>query len=100
MIFRCLNVGTRLRSLSYDHIRKAFTEARTCCGAILSFADHDYRDMRPDINHVRTMLHNVKSEFPDVSIKYAGAEDAAVSLMGYGSKPAPKIGCTLNASTA
>jgi hypothetical protein len=95
MIFRCLNVGTRLRSLSQDHIREAFTEARASGAAILSFANHDYRDMRPDINQVCTMLKSVKSEFPDVSIKYAGAEEAAISLMGYGNKPAPKLGIHL-----
>ena len=39
-IFRCLNVGTRIRSLTHDHIREALTEARTSGGAILSFADH------------------------------------------------------------
>jgi hypothetical protein len=96
MIFRCLNVGTRLRSLSQDHIREAYTEARASGAAILSFADHDYRDMRPDINQVRTMLRKVKSEFPDVSIKYAGAEDAVVSLMDYGNKPTPKLSINLD----
>ena len=95
MIFRCLNVGTRLRSLTQDHVREAFSEARISGTAILSFADHDYRDMRPNVNLVRTMLRNVKSEFPDVSIKYAGAEKAAVSLMGYGNKPGPKLGTNL-----
>ena len=84
-------MGTRLRSLSQDHVREAFAEARNSGAAILSFADHDYRDMRPNVNLVRTMLCNVKSEFPDVAIKFAGAEDAAVSLMGYGNKPAPKL---------
>ncbi len=93
LIFRCLNVGTRLRSLSEDHVREAFTEARDSGAAILSFADHDYRDMRPNVNLVRSMLRNVKTEFPDVSIKFSGAEDAAVSLMGMGycNKPAPKL---------
>jgi hypothetical protein len=91
MIFRCLNIGTRLRSLTKEHVRDAFTEARESGAAILSFADHDYRDIRPDINEVRAMLRNVKLEFPDVHIKYSGAEDAAVSLMGYDKMPAPKL---------
>ena len=95
MIFRCLNIGTRLRSLTENHVREAFVEARASGVAILSFANHDYRDMRPDVNQVCTMLRNVKSEFPDVSIKYAGAEEAAISLMGYENKPAPKLAIKL-----
>lgn len=95
MIFRCLNVGTRLRSLTQAHIREAFLEARASGSAILSFADHDYRDMRSDVNQVQTMLRNIKAEFPDVSIKYSGAEDAAVSLMDYSDKSAPKLGINL-----
>lgn len=95
MIFRCLNVGTRLRSLTQDHVREAFLEASASGAAILSFADHDYRDMRPDVNQVQTMLHNIKAEFPDVSVKYAGAEYAAVSLMGYGKKTAPRLDISL-----
>lgn len=94
-IFRCLNVGTRLRSLNQNHVREAFCEARSEGGAILSFADHDYRDMRPDVDSVRTMLTKVKSEFPDVSIKYAGAEEAAISLIGKANSPAPKLGIEL-----
>jgi hypothetical protein len=96
MIFRCLNVGTRLRSLTQEHVREAFTESRTSGGAILSFANHDYRDMRPDIDLVRAMISNVKAEFPDVSVKYSGAEDAAVALLDYGDKLAPQLRINLN----
>ena len=95
MIFRCLNIGTRLRSLTENHVREAFVEARASGAAILSFANHDYRDMRPDINQMYTMLRNVKADFPDVSFKYAGAEEAAISLMGYENKPAPKLAINL-----
>jgi hypothetical protein len=91
MIFRCLNIGTRLRSLSEDHVREAFLEARASGGAILAFADHDYRDIRPDVELVRAMINNVREGFPDVSIRYAGAEEAVVSLAGYGEKLAPKL---------
>lgn len=95
MIFRCLNVGTRLRPLTLDHVREAFSEARVSGAAILSFADHDYRDMRPDVNAVRSMLRDIKKEYPDVLLKYAGAEEAAISLMGYGENPAPILGLEL-----
>ena len=91
MIFRCLNIGTRFRSLTQDHVREAFVEAKENGSAILSFANHDFRDMRPDINQVRKMLRKVKQDFPDVNIRYAGAEEAAVSLMGYKGKSELKL---------
>ena len=56
IIFRCLNIGTRLRSLTQDHMREAFTEAKNSGTAILSFANHDYRDMRQDLDEFRNML--------------------------------------------
>lgn len=95
MIFRCLNVGTRLRPLTLNHVREAFIEAKGSSAAILSFANHDYRDMRPDIRQVRFMLNKIKPEFPEVRIKYAGAEEAAVSLLGYDSRPAPRLSANL-----
>lgn len=82
-IFRCLNVGTRFRTLTENHVREAFSEANSDGAAILAFADHDYRDMRPDIDTVRQFLQIVRKDYPDVHIKYAGAEAAAIGLLGY-----------------
>jgi len=91
MIFRCLNVGTRFRNLTTDHVHDAFLEARSTGGAILSFADHDYRDIRSDVAFVRAMLRAIKKQYPDVMVKYAGAEEAAMSLLGYSEQLPPKL---------
>lgn len=76
-IFRCLNVGTRLRQLSMKDVRAAFADARQHGSAILAFADHDYRDIRPDVEQVRAMLQQVRPEFPEVRFQFSGAEAAA-----------------------
>ena len=89
LIFRCLNVGTRFRCLTTNHVHEAFSEAKASGGAILSFANHDYRDIRPDVRNVRSMLGAIRKQYPDVKLKYAGAEEAAISLSGYGEKPPP-----------
>ena len=86
-IFRCLNVGTRFRALTGQHVRAAFAEADECGSAILAFADHDYRDIRKDVDAVRKLLGVVKLEYPSVKIRYAGAEAAAVELLGLQQKP-------------
>ncbi len=86
-IFRCLNVGTRFRALTEHHVREAFSEADASGAAILAFADHDYRDMRPDVDVVRALLKSVRADYQEVKIKYAGAEAAAVALLGFEQKP-------------
>jgi len=83
LIFRCLNIGTRFRCLTQSDVLDAFIEANKNGSAILAVANHDYRDMRDDINQVRSFLKSSKKDFPDVLIKYSGAEAAAVSIMGW-----------------
>ncbi len=90
-IFRCLNVGTRFRSLTERHVREAFNEASTTGSSILAFADHDYRDIRKDVASVRELLKKVKLNYPEVKIKYSGAEAAAIKLLGYEKKQKLKL---------
>lgn len=76
-IFRCLNVGTRLRCLTQEDVRKAFEDSQARGSAILAFADHDYRDLRPDVEHVRQLIATVAPDYPEVSLRFSGAEEAA-----------------------
>jgi hypothetical protein len=96
VIFRCLNVGTRFRLLSKEHVAEAFSEAEEYGSAILAFANHDFRDMRPDVREVFELLTNVKSRFPNVKIKFAGAEEASIMHLGYMNKIPPKLNVNLN----
>ena len=95
IIFRCLNVGTRLRVLNLSHVRKAFMEAHESGSAILAFSDHDYRDIRPDVEVVRAMINEIKPEFPEVSLRFSGAEEAARDVLGVGAEPAPQLSLRL-----
>ena len=79
-IFRCMNIGTRFRVLTEAHLREAFSEANERGAAIVAFADHDYRDIRPDVLKVQEMIALVRKEYPNVKIKYAGAQEAARQL--------------------
>lgn len=94
-IFRCLNVGTRLRMLRASHVRQAFAEARDQGAAILAFADHDFRDIRLDVARVRAMLAEVRPEFPEVMLHFSGAEAAARNLLGVAAAPPPELSIQL-----
>lgn len=76
-IFRCLNVGTRTRLLNHIHLDQAFEEAIKFGSSILAFADHDYRDIRPDILYVWNCLQKAKRKYPEVLVKFSGAHEAA-----------------------
>lgn len=76
-IFRCLNVGTRFKTLQERHVREAFAEANEKGSAILAFSNHDYRDIRPDVTYVRELLAKVKPDFAGVAMRFSGAVEAA-----------------------
>jgi hypothetical protein len=95
-IFRCLNVGTRLRPLLPRHVHEAFAEARDKGSAILAFADHDYRDIRHDVDAVRAMLQQVKTDFPDVELRFSGAETAARDVLGVSAEKPPALSILLD----
>lgn len=76
-VFRCLNVGTRFRELTALHVEQALQQAGQAGSAILAFADHDYRDIRPDVRRVREMLQQARARHPLVRIRFAGAAAAA-----------------------
>ena len=95
-IFRCLNMGTRIRILTVNHVREAFEEAQKTGNAIIAFADHDWRDIAPDVHEMRDMLNKVGGEFPEVKIKYSGAEQAALEVLGFTNKPKLKLSLELD----
>lgn len=79
-IFRCLNIGTRLRQLNYEHLEEAYFEAQKYGNSIVAFADHDYRDIIRDVNYLRDLIRKLKNNHPEVLIKFSGAEAAAIAI--------------------
>lgn len=75
-ISRCLNIGTRSYLLDEKEVRRAFNEARNGKSVIMSFADHDFRDLRKDVKEVYSHIVNVKKDFPDVEFENCEAVDA------------------------
>ena len=73
---KCLNVGTRLRLLTEHEIRKAFELARDEGKAILSFTNHDFRDMSIDIEDTYEKIFRIAKEFEDVNVFNSDAIEA------------------------
>ncbi len=79
---RCLNVGTRTRCLRQSDVDQAFAEAGQGLPVILAFADHDFRDIRPDVRAVAAMLEDAARRHPGVGYRFCEAREAARSALG------------------
>ena len=75
-IGRCLNIGTRAYLLDEKEVVRAFKEAREGKSVVMSFADHDFRDLRADVKEVYDHIIKVKNDFPEVEFENCEAIDA------------------------
>lgn len=81
-ITRCLNMYARTRQLSQCDVDDAFRAASEGRDVILSFTDHDYKDMEFEISRVREMLEVSHRKNPDVKFIYSNAVDAMRKTLG------------------
>ncbi len=93
-IARCLNVGTRYRLLAEKDVRQAFREAQDGQPVVLAFTNHDFRDIRPDVDQVRRLLAAIGQEFPDVPFDFCEAVEAMRKALMLQPEPA----CPLEAA--
>jgi hypothetical protein len=96
-IARCLNIGTRYRLLTERDVRQAFDEAREGKPVVLAVTNHDFRDMRPDIEAVRNLVAAVVTEYPDVSFRFSEAVQAMRDSLRLPAQPACELDLRLQA---
>lgn len=89
-IGRCLNVGTRLRLLDQDNVELAFEQAQCGEPSILSFTNHDFREIADDISYVHGMLQKAQTKFTDVTFKYVDGREAMRQALNL-KKPLEKL---------
>jgi hypothetical protein len=80
-IFRCLNVGTRFRLLDQAEVDQAFQRANEGLPTLMAFMNHDYRDMRVDVESVHHMLTESSKKYPEVQWVHSGAKAAAKAVL-------------------
>lgn len=81
-IFRCLNMKARLRELALRDVEASFAQASENGSAVLSFTNHDFRDMESEINNVREMVTVASRKWPGVKYLYRNALEAAREHLG------------------
>lgn len=75
-VARCLNIGARARTLTQTDVDEAFAQAGQGKSVVLSFANHDHRDIRPDIHAVHAMLADAAARHSGVSFRFCTARQA------------------------
>jgi hypothetical protein len=84
---RCLNMRTRMRCLNQGEVDRAFAEAQDGSPVVLSFTNHDFRNMRPEMESVYHLLKSASERFPDVGFKFCEAREAIRSAMDLKRRP-------------
>lgn len=72
-IGRCLNMEARIRELKLSDVELAFKEANSNGKALLSFTNHDFRDMTTEIDKVWNMIKEVANNYKDVKFMHVNA---------------------------
>lgn len=81
-ITRCLNMYARVRQITSEDVEDAFREAQAGKNVILSFTDHDYKDMYYEIMSVRELIRQASGKYKDVSFEYSDAVKAMRKCLG------------------
>jgi hypothetical protein len=82
-IARILNMKSRHRNISEQEIEKAFQKAANGEAVYLGITNHDWRDMKVEIDEFRAMLSNVIVKYPNVKFKFCETVKAFQQVLGY-----------------
>jgi hypothetical protein len=80
-IARCLSIDDRGYSINFEDVVSAFKEADNSEASILSFTNHDFRDMSVDLDRMRFFLEKASLVYPNVKFKYSNAVDAMRAVL-------------------
>ncbi len=80
-IARCIDIMSRGKNISRDEVEKAFSRTNEGKPTLMSFSNHDFRDMAFEVDYVRDLILSVSKDYPEVKFKYCEAVDAFRSVV-------------------
>lgn len=86
IIARCLNMNTRARNITEQDFEQAFSEARAGKNQLVSFTDHDFRDICFDVKLMREMILKVSERYLDVEFEFCNAVEGMRKYLGLEAK--------------
>lgn len=91
-LFRCTDLWTYLTRLQESEVDEAFEQARKFGSSVLTYYNHDFRDMKTEIEEGYEVIKRVADRYPDVNWKFANALQAARAHLGLGNMPVKLTG--------
>jgi hypothetical protein len=91
LIARCLNVLSRVASLDEAEVEKAFRRAAAGRDTIVGVCSHDWRNMVPEVEHVRGLIAAASARFPGVPFRFSPATEAFRSQLPDERRTAPAL---------
>jgi hypothetical protein len=96
VIGRALNVLNRIASIDQREMDKAFARAAKGLPTLVGIASHDWRDLGTEVDHVRELIVQSASRFPDVPFKYCDANQAFQDVLWPQGCDGPALSFDLN----
>ena len=81
-IARCLPIAERGYLTSFEDVSQAFDEARERGSSILGVTNHDFRDMKPDVEKMMGLISECADKYRDIKFKYSNAIEAMRATLG------------------
>lgn len=81
-ITRCISLDSRVAKLETQDVKEAFEQADRGETAILSFANHDFRDMHKEVENAMYMIKSTADKYPDVKYHFVDAIEAMKKTEG------------------
>lgn len=94
-IFRCLDIKTPGCRLDREEVANAFRQAKEKGVAVLSYTNHDRRDIRPEAEYMHGLISKVSKDFPEIDWKYTNAIDAAQKYLKVDIEKRPVLSLSL-----
>jgi hypothetical protein len=73
---RCLNIGTRHKLINKKDIEQAFMEASKNNPVVLSFCNHDYRNIEEDVIEIYNMIKSTSKKYKNIKFRWCDAREA------------------------
>ena len=80
-----------MRLLTEDDVEQAFAEAADGKPVVLSFTNHDFRDIRPDVERVHSMIQSAARKFPNVPYINAEGREAMRKALSLPNRTPPRL---------
>ncbi|MDA8943030.1 hypothetical protein N9I04_03730 [Alphaproteobacteria bacterium] len=95
-ILRCLNITSRVASIDQKEVDKAFARATAGEPTIIGVCSHDFRDLEPEVKHVRNLIQEVAACYKDTPFYFSGAIEAVRAALPLPQMQPLELSITMN----